>query len=101
MTGELGLLGERVGLRPLTETDVPVLVALFALPLLARWWSAVSEDELREYAAEQDPHAFAVVLAGATVGLNVQVALDIEPLLREANQALQAASILHRMREES
>lgn len=84
MTGELGLLGERVGLRPLTETDVPVLAALFALPPVARWWSAVSEDELREYAAEQDPHAFAVVLAGATVGL-VQFGEEDDPDYRHAS----------------
>lgn len=84
MNGELGLLGERVGLRPLTEGDVPVLAAMFALPPVARWWGAVSEDELREHALEQDPHAFAVVLDGATVGL-VQFGEEDDPQYRHAS----------------
>lgn len=84
MAGQLGLLGERVGLRPLTESDVPVLAAMFALPPVARWWGPVSEDELRERLAERDPRAFAVVLAGATVGL-VRFGEEEDPQYRHAS----------------
>jgi len=61
-----------------------VLAAMFALPPVARWWGAVSEDELREHALEQDPHAFAVVLDGATVGL-VQFGEEDDPQYRHAS----------------
>lgn len=84
MAGELGLLGERVGLRPLAAADVPVLVAMFALPPIARWWDAISEADLREAVGEQDPHVLAVVLDGATVGL-VQFGEEEDPQYRHAS----------------
>ena len=84
MAGELGLLGERVGLRPLIEDDLAPLAALFALPSVARWWGAVAEHELREHVAAEDPHAFAVVLDGAPVGL-VQFGEEDDPGYRHAS----------------
>lgn len=84
MAGELGLLGERVGLRPLTASDLPPLTALFRSPSVARWWGAVSEDELCELAAADEPTAFAVVLDGATIGL-VQYGEEADPDYRHAS----------------
>jgi aminoglycoside 6'-N-acetyltransferase len=78
VAGERELLGERIGLRPLTEADVPVLAAMFAHPQIARWWGVVTEDELRERLAERDPRSFAVVFDGATVGF-VQFDEETDP----------------------
>jgi aminoglycoside 6'-N-acetyltransferase len=84
VAGELGLLGERIGLRPLTAADVPVLAAMLALPPVARWWGEPDPDELRERVDEQDPHTLAVVLDGATIGL-VQFGEEDDPDYRHAS----------------
>ncbi len=83
MLDDLGLLGERVGLRPLAAADVPTLARMFALPSVARWWGRVTEDDLTVMLGDDDVRTFAVVLDGVVVGL-VQYHEEKEPDYRHA-----------------
>jgi aminoglycoside 6'-N-acetyltransferase len=78
------LKGERVVLRPLTEADVPALVAIQAQPSVARWWNQPNEADLRKQAAgEGEETAFGITVDGTLVGL-IQYAEDNEPMYRHA-----------------
>lgn len=78
------LNGDRVVLRPLTEADVPALVAIQSQPSVARWWGPPDEADLRQQAAgESEETAFAITVDGALAGL-IQYAEDEEPMYRHA-----------------
>lgn len=83
MSGDLGLVGERIGLRPLVDADVPVLARMLALPSVAHWWGPVSEDGVRAMLSDEEVATFAVVLDGAVVGL-VQYSEETDPDYRHA-----------------
>lgn len=84
MAGELGLVGERIGLRPLVEADVTGLAQMLALPSVVQWWGRVTEDDVRAMLSAEDVATFAVVLDGAVVGL-VQYHEEPDPGYRHAS----------------
>jgi aminoglycoside 6'-N-acetyltransferase len=83
VAGDLGLVGERIGLRPLVEADVPALAQMLALPSVARWWGRVTEEDVRAMLSDEQVATFAVVLDGAVVGL-VQYHEETDPDYRHA-----------------
>jgi aminoglycoside 6'-N-acetyltransferase len=83
VAGDLGLVGERIGLRPLVEADVPALAQMLALPSVARWWGRVTEEDVRAMLSDGQVATFAVVLDGAVVGL-VQYHEETDPDYRHA-----------------
>lgn len=85
MSGEASehVLGERVGLRPAVDSDVPALAAVLTSPSVARWWGTGGEDEVRAMLADPDVSVFAVVFEGAVVGL-VQYHEEDDPMYRHA-----------------
>jgi aminoglycoside 6'-N-acetyltransferase len=78
------LKGERVVLRPLTEADVPALVAIQAQPSVARWWDQPDESDLRKQAAgESEETSFTITVGGTLAGL-IQYVEENEPMYRHA-----------------
>ena len=78
------LKGERVVLRPLTEADVPALVAIQAQPSVARWWDQPDESDLRKQAAgESEETSFTITVGGTLAGL-IQYVEANEPMYRHA-----------------
>jgi aminoglycoside 6'-N-acetyltransferase len=76
--------GERVVLRPLTEADVPALVAIQAQPSVARWWDQPDESDLRKQAAgESEETSFTITVGGTLAGL-IQYVEENEPMYRHA-----------------
>lgn len=78
------LKGERVVLRPLTEADIPALVAIQAQPSVARWWDQPDESDLRKQAAgESEETSFTITVGGTLAGL-IQYVEENEPMYRHA-----------------
>src|SRR5689334_10367386 len=70
MTNGPVLAGERVILRPATESDLPRFDHLLRLPEVACWWGAPrSLEELRSDLLEDDVVSFAVEVNGEFAGL--------------------------------
>jgi aminoglycoside 6'-N-acetyltransferase len=65
------LRGDRVVLRPLTETDVPRIVELGADPEVSRWWRGLTHEHVLEKARGEDDGAvvFAIVVDGEVAGM--------------------------------
>jgi aminoglycoside 6'-N-acetyltransferase len=77
------LAGERVTLRPLTETDIVALVAVVERDGVREWWGTdASRDETRE-GLRSDGTAFAIVAAGALAGW-LGVVEELTPNYRSA-----------------
>jgi aminoglycoside 6'-N-acetyltransferase len=82
-TGRLS--GERVTLRPLEAADAPRLAEIAAEPEVARWWLALSEEDLLELAdPDTDDVGFAVELDGELIGL-AQAGEEADPDYRHAS----------------
>jgi aminoglycoside 6'-N-acetyltransferase len=79
------LRGERVVLRPLGETDVPILVELGADPSVARWWPGLTDADVRAKARgeEEGVTPFAIVADGEVAGL-IQYYEEDDPDYRHA-----------------
>lgn len=71
-------------LRPVTEADIPALVAIQAEPSVARWWGPPDEEELRrEAAGESDVAVFAITVDGDLAGL-IEYHEENDPMYRHA-----------------
>ena len=87
------LAGTRVRLVPAAEGHLAALAAVFADPLVARWWpSADPVAEAREHVApEADRVVWAIEVEGSVVGL-IQASEETEPDYRHAGIDLALAS---------
>lgn len=65
-----GLLGDRVRLRPLVETDLPRVFEILQQPEVSAWWPEYSMARLRADTLDaEDTTPFAIELQGELVGL--------------------------------
>ena len=81
---ELELRGDRLVLRRVVETDIPVMAAILAEPDVARWWGRYDADRVRREMLE-DPQvaALAIEIGGEVAGV-VYVSEENEPDYRHA-----------------
>jgi aminoglycoside 6'-N-acetyltransferase len=77
------LRGERVVLRPATEADVPVLVAILRTPAVARWWGERVEGDVREALDDADTTVWVVCEGERAIGM-VQAWEETDPMYRHA-----------------
>jgi aminoglycoside 6'-N-acetyltransferase len=79
------LRGERVTLRPITESDVPRLAEIAAEPEVARWWLGLTEQDLREKTGpDEEGLVYVIEENGEVIGL-VEAGEENEPDYRHAN----------------
>jgi aminoglycoside 6'-N-acetyltransferase len=84
VTGNDILRGERVVLRPLTETDLPRIAEIISNPEVEQWWTFHDEARLRaELFDDPEVEPFAVEFEGAVVGL-IEYSEETEPDYRSA-----------------
>ncbi|MGZ4592581.1 MAG: GNAT family N-acetyltransferase [Actinomycetes bacterium] len=78
------MTGKTVVLRPLAESDVPVLRAILTTPKVARWWDA-EEDPAWPFEPGSTSHRFAVLENGSdeVIGM-VQYWEETDPQYRHA-----------------
>jgi aminoglycoside 6'-N-acetyltransferase len=60
--------GDRIVLRPLGEPDIPHVVAMNALPEVARWWEPREPDYVRAKLDEENQACWVVELEGDVIG---------------------------------
>lgn len=90
---ELG--GDAVVLRPLALADVPRLTEIGREPEVARWWTDVTEEKLREKAEGRDEcTALAITLDGEVVGL-IQYHEEDDPEFRHAGIDIFLSGAVH------
>lgn len=89
------LRGERLVVRPMERADVAKLAQIGAEPEVARWWGAISAQELLEKAAgAEGVVALAVETGGALIGL-VQFSEEPDPMYRHATVDLFLSAAYH------
>lgn len=77
------LQGERVSLRPLTETDIDRVAEIRGLPEIARWWRLRDPDYFRSKLGHDDLACWVVDLGGDVVGF-VQASEETDSEYRHA-----------------
>lgn len=78
------LRGERLLLRPMTNSDVPQIAAIQAQPAVASRWGEPDDEKLHGKAAGADEcTVFAIELEGEVVGL-IQYHEEDDPMYRHA-----------------
>ncbi|HMJ01342.1 MAG TPA: GNAT family N-acetyltransferase [Conexibacter sp.] len=87
------LRGPRVTLRPMTDDDVPALVAMLNEPEVARWWGKNDAADVREELAEAPSYAI-LVDDDAVVGW-LQVHEEAEPQYPSVSFDIALRSALH------
>jgi aminoglycoside 6'-N-acetyltransferase len=77
------LIGDRVTLRALEDTDRARLRSILAEPSVAQWWGPQSPDEAVDELFAPDEAVFAIEVGGAVVG-GIWVSEEDEPDYRHA-----------------
>jgi aminoglycoside 6'-N-acetyltransferase len=89
------LRGDRLLLRTMERADVAAVGAIAAEPEVARWWGAVSEQELIEKAAGAGGVvALVAEIEGRVIGL-IQFAEEPDPMYRHATLDLFLSAAYH------
>jgi aminoglycoside 6'-N-acetyltransferase len=89
------LTGERVTLRELEESDIPMLLEIGRDPGFARWWPDLDAPSLaRKLDGTSDAVTFAVIHSGETIGV-AQYHEEDDPEYRHAGIDLGLVSAWH------
>jgi aminoglycoside 6'-N-acetyltransferase len=87
-----------VGLRPITETDLPLVSRWLAEPHVAQWWRdpsdlpAVRQAYLPSINGEDPTEVFVIEVAGAAAGLIQRYLVQDDP---EWDRAMAATGVVH------